>query len=115
MIERAHRSAPNIRKKGKRDIFAAFHWWEDSNHIGSTFQVESRNKNTNGIHIHKKYGADTTARRNMAFMKRKNLKNEGIIISGYLTYPAKLIVAYTNGTTYKLYHDFSDAEINIDD
>ena len=114
MIERAHRSAPNIKntkKKGKRDIFAAFHRWEDSNHIESTFQVESRKKHTNGIYIHQKYGADTTARRNMALIERKQLKSEGKIISGYLAYPAKLLVKHKNDTKYKLYHDFSDAEI----
>ena len=111
MIERCHRSAPNIKKRGRRDIFAGFYKWEDSNHIERSFQIASRKKETGGIFIEQKYGVDTTTRRNMALLERKNLKIQKTITAGYVSYPAKLYVKYRDDTKYILFKDFSEEEI----
>ena len=38
MIERVHRGRPNDKKAGKRDIFAGFHDWNDSETIKNEFR-----------------------------------------------------------------------------
>ena len=38
------------------------------------------------------YGRLTSKRRNLAFLKRKSLKEQGLITSGYVAFPAKLMV-----------------------
>ena len=63
------------------------------------------------------YGPLTSARRNLAFQKRKQLKEEGLITSGFVAFPARLMVN-TPGEfnrfgkkLYKMNEDFSDHEV----
>ena len=64
-IERAHRSAPSNHpdKKGKRDLYAAFYDWKDSEQI--KFQIIKANREDPDLktYFEQKYGAITTARR----------------------------------------------------
>ena len=50
-IERAHRSRPNTHKQGKRDIFACFHNWNDSNYILKKFYRESKSGDSSYQHV----------------------------------------------------------------
>ena len=105
MIERAHRGRPNKRKNGKRYIFVGFHDWNDSELMKQKFLKYGKGSN---IYIDQKYGPDTTWRRNQALLKRKQLKADGLISNGFISYPAKLMVKYNrNDHKYQLYADFS--------
>ena len=64
------------------------------------------------IAVDEKYGPLTTKRRGMALQLRKQLKQEGVIMSGYIKFPAKLVFNkvgdIARGTNvYKVLTDFS--------
>ena len=55
----------------------------------------------------------TSFRRNAALLKRKELKEAGEIISGYLKYPARLMIkkpGTSRDQPYEQYEDFSKLE-----
>ena len=47
-----------------------------------------------------------TDRQNQAKIKRRELVDDGTIVSGFVEYPARLMVKYQGETTYKLYENF---------
>ena len=117
-IKRAHResnrpSHAEFSRRGKRHIFAAFHSWDLCQKIIETFKnLNIRNQNFK-INAEQKYGPLTTKRRNLAMQKRKELKETGAIISGYVAFPARLMVNTSNQLDaegkkiYKLHTNFS--------
>ena len=114
MIERAHRSRPNRFKKGQRDIYAALYDWKDTEYVQQAFTTKNIKDKKFKVYCEQKYGSITTARRNMALMARKTLKANGEITSGYIAYPAKLMVKYPGEkreAKFTLHEDFSNAEI----
>ena len=115
IIERCHRSNPNpnYQGTGPRPIFAAFHSWKDSEWIKSEFR--KNNIDNPGCHIYaeQKFGPKTTIRRNRAMLMRKRLKDDREIISGYVAYPARLMVKTSNGEKYIMKKDFSKEEVNF--
>jgi len=48
----------------------------------------------------------------MALEERRGLKAEGKITSGYIAYPAKLMVKLRGEDQYKLHKDFSKVKID---
>ena len=115
-IERCHRSAfqQQNKKKGKRNIYCAFHSWDDAQYVLERFRRACMSGRNNGIYVEQRYGAATTARRNNALVIRKGLKADGTITSGYISYPAKLMVKYNvNDKKFSLHEDFSDIEVNV--
>ena len=112
MIERAHRSKPNKFNKGKRDVYARFYDWKDSEWVKVQFLKSNRARENNRIYVEQKYGPDTNFRRNLALAARKELKMKGEITGGYVNYPAKLFVKYArHDNKYTLHKDFSDEKI----
>ena len=114
MIERCHRgtsSKTKARSSTPKPIFACFHSWKDSNNILNEFSALSRKKKSNGVFVDQKYGEKTTTLRNEALKERKSLKDEGKIVSGFVSYPAKLFVKYNQDQDYKLYKEFSYNDI----
>ena len=63
------------------------------------------------------YGPITSARRNLAFQKRKSLKEDGLITSGFVNFPARLMVNVPGEIDrygkkiYKQHSDFSYTKI----
>ena len=53
----------------------------------------------------------TTRRRNMALAERKRLKEAGELVSGYVAFPAKLMVKKHGDKEYKLHTDFSRSKV----
>ena len=112
MIERSHRSRPNQRKAGKRNIFAAFHDWNDSEFVKEAFRTAASKNKNNGIYVDQKYGSDTTWRRNQALIRRKELKAAKTITNGYVSFPAKLMVKYkSTDKSYVPFEKFSKMEV----
>ena len=113
-IERVHRGGKvkkDDRKEGKRDIHVLFFDWNDSQMILSEFLKHGRGK---GVYVEQRYGPDTTFRRNKAKEERRKLMNNKEITSGYVQYPAKLMVKFTrDDTKYTMMKDFSHVEVSL--
>ena len=64
------------------------------------------------------YGKLTSKRRNLAFQLRKQLKADGTIASGYVRFPAKLMVNFPGDVDrsgkkiYKPHTNFSDNKVD---
>ena len=93
-IERAHREAKreNGNRQGKRKIYAAFLNWELPQKIIDQFRKKSIEDRSFQFYAEQMYGPLTSRRRNLAFQQRKLLKESGSITSGYVQFPAKLMV-----------------------
>ena len=120
-IERSHRESKRNRgREGKRKIFAAFLNWELPQRIIEQFRKRNIGDNTFQIYVDQMYGPLTTMRRNLAFQKRKALKGNGEITSGFVNYPARLMVNFrgdvdVNGKKiYKQHTDFSSHKVPVD-
>ena len=117
-IKRAHREQErdDRDRAGKRHIFAAFHSWDLCQLILRTFRRKCIDDNEFPISADQKYGPLTNKRRQLAFLKRKQLKEAGTIVSGYLDFPAKLMVNYPgefigNKKIYRLHTNFSKHKV----
>ena len=120
-IKRAHRErsrkTDDGKRKGTRRIFAAFHSWDMSEQIKETFRQKCINNRDYNIMAEQKYGPLTTWRRQKALEKRKRLKEEGIISSGFIDFPAKLMINYPGELNdqgkkiYRVYENFSDVDV----
>ena len=111
-IERAHRAAPVEQIEGPRPIFCAFYDWKKSELVKETFKrdnIDNRGK----LYAEQKFGPLTSKRRNEALKVRKELKASNRIISGYLAYPAKLMVRTEAGAKYHVYKDFSQMHVTF--
>ena len=126
-IKRAHRERdrpqdenPLARKvpsrKGKRLIYAAFHSWDLCQTVIKTFRLKCVKDPRFTISAEQKYGPITNKRRQMAFQLRRELIDSGAITSGYVDFPARLMVNLPgdyngNKKVYKLHTNFSKHKI----
>ena len=117
-IKRAHREKDrdDHYRAGKRLIFAAFHSWDLCQVILQTFRRKCINDHEFPISADQKYGPLTSRRRQLASLMRKQLKDAGTIVSGYVDFPAKLMVNYpgeimANKKVYRLHTNFSRHKI----
>ena len=113
-IERAHRgkkiSLHNNTKKFERDIHVVFYDLNDARKVLEGFQKYGIKQNDT-VFIEQRYGPNTTWRRNKAKFLRKQLKSKKEILSGYIAFPAKLMVKTSKDGKYFLHTDFSDIEV----
>ena len=116
MLERVHRAAPNTNYKGSapRPIFAAFYSWPDTVKVIDNFRSQNIAKQTT-VTADYKYGPMTSKRRSLAMLERKKLKDNNEIVSGYVAFPARLMVKTSNrqGSKYKLHKDFSKEKVSF--
>ena len=118
MIERCHRGKANPRYKGNqpRPIICAFANWKDSELVKNKFLKNSISNNNNStVYADQKFGPLTTARRSNALKLRKELKAAGTIASGFVAFPAKLMVKVTHDKNerYVMRRDFSKDEVKF--
>ena len=119
-IKRAHRERnrnfqeyAGQSREGKRLIFAAFHSWDLCQKLIETFRTKCIQDRNFNIAAEQKYGPLTSKRRQKAYLERKKLKESGVIASGYVDFPAKLMVNLPgdvdreNKKIYKLHTNFS--------
>ncbi len=126
-IDRAHReSKRNPRhhhgqvpsRQGKRLIFAVFHSWDLCQSIIEDFRRQCIREANFNISAEQMYGPLTIKRRQLAFTKRKELKENGQITSGFVDFPARLMVNMPGEVNavgkkaYKLYADFSKHKVD---
>ena len=121
-IKRAHRERKrdddaDFTRTGKRFIFAAIHSWDLCQTIIDTFREKCIRDRTFKISADQKYGPITTRRRSLAFDLRRELVENGTITSGYVKFPARLMVNYPGETghrnkkIYKMHTNFSKTKI----
>ena len=109
MLNRVHRGRPNPRKQQQRDIYANLYSWEICEKLVADFRKLNIEGKTD-IRVEFKYGPRTTYRRNQALLRRKELKEMGDIMSGYVAYPARLMIkrpGRSKTDPYEEYEDFS--------
>ena len=108
MLNRVHRSRPtqNHQKRGQRDIYANVYSWEHCDRLVNDFRMLNVRGESN-IRIEFKYGPLTTNRRIQAMERRKVMKTAGDIVSGYVAYPARLMVKAIGHSKYSMIEDFS--------
>ena len=124
-IKRAHRERKRTfddhrnSRAGKRLIFAAFHSWDLTQEIIETFRQKCIAEPSFNIAAEQKYGPLTSKRRQLAFQLRRQLLDSGEITSGYVDFPAKLMVNYpgevradNNKKAYKLHENFSKHKVD---
>ena len=119
MLNRVHRSQPssNPLKKNRRDIFAALYSWQDCEFLIKKFRrhnIQDSGVNSDRVFIDYKYGPLTTLRRGEALKLRKELKADNSIVSGFIAYPARLMVKRSAGrdVPYVLEKDFSSEDVS---
>ena len=119
IIERAHRvkrsfnnnnnsnnnNNNNFRTSAPPLIFAKFYDWKDAQRILDEFRNNNL-RNNSKIYVDQLYSPLLSARRNEALTLRKELKAEKKIISGYIAYPAILMVKKTGDTKYSKHQSF---------
>ena len=116
MINRVHRGKQNPRNHNQpRPIYMALHKWEDSEYIVEAFRDLNINKKSS-IRAEYMFGPLTTIRRNAALLKRKELKEAGLIVSGYIQFPARLMTKKAGARRdekYELFKDFSYEKVEL--
>ena len=121
-IERGHRTGKLLntntgqstdgkyQRKGPRVITAGFYDWKDAQNVLQSF-IKYNIANKSSVSADQKFGPLTTRRRNEALMERRNLLKANAIKSGYIAYPARLMVKVGHEKSYHLHKDFSKMEV----
>lgn len=116
--ESGHRTDENGEKirEGKRHIFAALHSWDLCQTIIETFREKGIKDGTFQIYADQKYGPITNKRRLLAIELKNKLKKDGVITSGFIEFPAKLMVNYPGQfigkkKIYRLHTNFSKHDV----
>ena len=115
MIERFHRGARSSNYKGNlpNPIYAAIYDWKDCEALIEKFREHNMANRDSPLRVEYKYGPLTTKRRSLALNERRTLKQNGAIISGYVAYPARLMVKTEPAGKYSEYKDFSKTKIDF--
>ena len=115
IFECVHRGRPNNRTPGKRNTFAKLCRWDDAESLKSDFRKLNINDKNLKIYCEQKFGPLTTFRRNHAMAVRRKLMDDKAIFSGYVAFPAKLLVKKSRDKNekYILYEDFSKMEVSF--
>ena len=92
MVERAH-LGKKTHKNSPAHIFAKFYGWKDSQYVIQAFQSINKSKYMSmNVFLNQMYSPNLTAQRNDALLTHKQLKATKEIISGYIAYPATLMI-----------------------
>ena len=115
MIERSHRGNQKNKNKTAKDrrprpVYALISDWRHAEQLREYFLKKPKSMN---IFCEQMYGPRTTWRRNKALAKRKEMKANGEITSGFVSYPAKLMVKKRGNDSYTLEHDFSEEKVDF--
>ena len=101
LIDRAHRGGKR-NSRGPRNIYIKFLSSQTVDHF-----MEAIRTQTLPFRIERQYSKAVNDRRNTAMMERKKLKTiDKTIQSGYLDYPAKLMVKLHGERKYTLHKEF---------
>ena len=100
LIDRAHRGGKRS-TRGPRNIYVKFL----SSQTVDQFMISIRSTKV-PFRIERQYTQAVNKRRNAAMLERKRLKDANEIQSGYLEYPAKLMVKAVGENKYKFHKDF---------
>ena len=107
IFERVHRGKKGGEKYGPPHIYACCYSWKDAQKLIRTFKEPNYKKNSQmEIYVEQLYSPEVTKRRNEAMKVRKTLKNNKEIMSGYVEYPAILMVKHTVKGKYEKHSSY---------
>ena len=117
MLNRVHRANQKDQKHPDRPrrIFAAIFKWEDCEFLIDEFRALNISGRST-IKINYMYGPLTTMRRNLAMLKRKQLKDSGILKSAFISFHARLMgkkPGAARDDPYTLIEDFSQVNVQM--
>lgn len=102
VIDRAHRGGKTNNNNNKpRNIYIKF----TTSHVVDEYVLLARKKKPN-FRVEKQFSKPVTDRRNTAMMERRKLIDNKTITSGYVEFPAKLMVKYVGQTKAQLHQEF---------
>ena len=104
-IERAHRGGKKKADK-RRNIYIRFYSWDDAEYYFQKFKSLAMKKHHFNYKIDRQYSKKLTSRRNEAMLERKRLLDSKQIVSGYVDFPAKLLVKKSVNTRYALHAEY---------
>ena len=100
LFERVHRGKTSDKQPGPPLIFARCYDWRDTQMPISTFRnLNMKNKNLK-VYVEQQHSPMITARQNEAMLVRKKLKKQNLIVSGFVQYPATLMVKKQGDSKY---------------
>ena len=105
-IERAHRMGEVTSDGRPRPIVARLYCSEAVKHYVKKARIIRIQDKRYTIFADQQFSELITARRNQAMIKRRDLINAGTFASGYVDYPAKLMMKNKNDKYCKLYESF---------
>ena len=103
-IERAHRGGEKRQNK-PRNIYTRFYCSENVKYYNTKIRELNMRKATD-VTCSLQFSKKLTIRRNNAMMERNNLKSSGKIVSGYVEFPADLMIKKPGSTRYELCEKF---------
>ena len=115
LIERAHRHGKNEQSNANGDhhyatknrtIYARLYNSEDTKYFVKKARLLRVANKRYTISVEQQFTEKLKARRNDAMLERRKLLDDKTISSGFLDYPAKLMVKFTGDTKYKLHSTF---------
>ena len=114
MFERVHRGSKreDDGNNQPRTIFGLLYDWNNIDYLMKELRKHGKGSK---IYIDQQFGPITTYRRKLALDKRKSLKDAKTITSGWIKYPAKLMVRYGEDKKYVMCEDFSKKSIPLEE
>ena len=114
IFERVHRGRPIAKNVQNRHIYARVFDWNMSEKLKNDMRKVNTQNPSLKIYCEQMYGPRTSQRRNHALSIRKTLKSNNEIVSGYVSFPAKLMVKVSSDpkATYTIHDDYSEMEID---
>ena len=111
MFERVHRGGGdgyNNSKKVKRDIYALYSHWDNSELlVWGSFGVNKKKAKKDRIFIDYKYAPLTTLRRGQALKKRKEVLEQKLYRNAFVKFPAVLMARKEGEDVYSKIPDFN--------
>ena len=114
LIERAHRHGKTEQQNTNGDhysaknrtIYARLYNSEDVKYFVKKARLLRVANKRYTINVEQQFTEKLKTRRNDAMLERRKLLDEKTITSGFLDYPAKLMVKFTGDSKYKLHSTF---------
>ena len=102
VIERAHRGKVKVNTgiNNHRNIYVRFIHWEDSEFVKKGFANINRENRDMKIRVCPMFSPKIQARQNNAMQTRRQLLTSGTIVSGYVEFPAILMVKTSKEAKY---------------
>ena len=116
MFERVHRGGCdgyNNIKKGKRDIYALFSYWDDSELlVWGSLDANKKKAKKDRIFIDYRYGPLTTLSRGQALKKSKGVLEQKLYWNAFVKFPAVMMARKEGEDVYTKIAEYSNVDVS---